>query len=216
MSETTNQSRSMNTIIHAAFRRDLRRFDAALAALEPGGQQRASELYRAWQHYAGQLQQHHDGEEEIFFPALACVAAVTALIADLEAEHGALLAALMAADTAMQDLEAGPDAGHLKAAREAMSVFQQVLDTHLSHEERDFEPVARQHAVSPEMKAAEKAIRRRHRSDSGDFFCWLLDGAAPADAAALRRLIPAPVLHAATFVGGRTYKTRIAPVWAAR
>lgn len=216
MSDTTNQPRSMNTVIHAAFRRDLRRFDAALAELGPGDRQRGDALSRAWQHYAGQLQQHHDGEEEIFFPALGRVAPVTALIADLEAEHGALLSALTAADTAMRNLRAAPDTARLQAARDAMSTFRQVLDAHLSHEERDFEPLARQYAQAPEMKAAEKAIRQRHRADSGDFFCWLLDGAAPEDAAALRRLIPAPVLRAATLVGGRAYKSRIAPVWASQ
>ena len=42
------EHRTMNTIIHAAIRRDAARFDAALATLPDGSQQRAEELSRAW------------------------------------------------------------------------------------------------------------------------------------------------------------------------
>lgn len=48
----TTEHRTMNTIVHAAFRRDLARFDAALAAFPDGDQRRADELGRAWDLYA--------------------------------------------------------------------------------------------------------------------------------------------------------------------
>jgi hypothetical protein len=39
---------SMNTVVQAAFRRTLDRFDAALASFPANSQQRADELSRAW------------------------------------------------------------------------------------------------------------------------------------------------------------------------
>ena len=205
--------RSMNTVIHAAFRRDLRRFDEALAGFPAGSQPRADDLHRAWQHYADQLHRHHEGEEQIFFPALAQVADVATLVDDLEAEHAGLLAALASAGSAMDGLRADPSAARARTARDALGVFADVLDAHLAHEERDFEPLAAEHAGSAPMQAAEREIRERHRTDSGTFFAWLLDGASPAEAAALRRLIPPPALRAATLVGGRSYRATVAGVW---
>jgi len=204
---------SMNTVIHAAFRRDLRRFDAALDAFPAGSHTRAEELHRAWRHYAEQLHQHHEGEEEIFFPALARVADVTELLADLEGEHAAMLTALGGAEAAMEALYAEPTTERTTAARAALGHFADVLAAHLAHEERDFEPLAERHAGTAQMRQAEREIRERHRRDSGAFFAWLLDGAAPEDVAALRRLVPPPALRAATLLGGRSYRATVAGVW---
>ena len=63
------EHQTMNTIIHAAFRRDLARFDSALATF-PDTQDRADQLWTAWENYAHQLHQHHDDEETIFCPAM--------------------------------------------------------------------------------------------------------------------------------------------------
>ena len=38
----------MNTVVHAAVRRDLRRFSAALESFPVGSEQRATDLNRAW------------------------------------------------------------------------------------------------------------------------------------------------------------------------
>jgi len=205
--------RSMNTVIHAAFRRDLHRLETALTRFPAGSQSRADELHRAWCHYAAQLHQHHEGEEEVFFPALARVEDVTALLADLEGEHAAMLAALSAADSAIGALHTDPTADRAETARAALADFAEVLEAHLAHEERDFEPLAERHAATPEMRAAEHQIRERHRKDSGAFFAWLLDGASPEEAAALRRLVPPPALRAMTMLGGRTYTATVAEVW---
>ena len=60
----------MNTVIHAAVRRDLDRFGHALDTLPVGSRKRAAELDAAWRHLDAQLYHHHHGEETIFWPAL--------------------------------------------------------------------------------------------------------------------------------------------------
>ncbi|MGH3601774.1 MAG: hemerythrin domain-containing protein, partial [Pseudonocardiaceae bacterium] len=59
---------TMNTVIHVAFRRDLARFDHALAVFPAGSPSRADQLAGAWDNCAGQLRRHHHDEETIFFP----------------------------------------------------------------------------------------------------------------------------------------------------
>ncbi len=64
---------SMNKLIHRAVRRDLDRFRTALAAFVDGDRQRAGALHRAWENFDVQLTEHHQGEHEIAWPALAAI-----------------------------------------------------------------------------------------------------------------------------------------------
>ncbi|MGH3281824.1 MAG: hemerythrin domain-containing protein, partial [Trebonia sp.] len=185
---------TMNTIIHAAFRRDLARFDAALYAFPAGSRQRADDLGAAWENFAYQLHHHHQEEETIFFPALRELGAGDTLFGDLEEEHAAMLAALKAANGAMRALRSDPSSGNAEAARRSLGELKEVTDAHLAHEERDLEPFAASHAATPQLKAANTAVRRSLGwNATGTFFAWLTDGADPGDVAALRRVIPPPV-----------------------
>jgi hemerythrin HHE cation binding domain-containing protein len=64
------EQKSMNTIIHSAFRRDLARFEAALSAFPAGSRTRADQLGGAWNNFSLQLHDHHRDEETIFWPLL--------------------------------------------------------------------------------------------------------------------------------------------------
>ena len=61
---------SMNRVIHGAFRRDLQRFEDALAAFPDGDAGRAEQLWTAWANFDDQLTRHHVGEHEIAWPTL--------------------------------------------------------------------------------------------------------------------------------------------------
>lgn len=207
------EHKTMNTIIHAAFRRDLARFDAALADF-PGTQERADQLWTAWENYAHQLHQHHEDEETIFFPAMQEVGADLTLVGELDGEHQQMAAALEAATTTMQALREAPSADNASAARESMAAFGSILDHHLAHEERDLEPfAAAHHKGTPQYKAAQAAVRKSMKGQAGTFFAWLTDGAGPAERSALGKEIPPPVLFVIRQVGGRDYRRRVAPVW---
>jgi hypothetical protein len=207
------EHQTMNTIIHAALRRDLARFDAALEAF-PGSQARADQLWTAWENYAHQLAQHHDDEETIFWPALRELGADGSLVGDLDGEHQRMLSGLEAATEAMKAIHADPTADNASTAREAVGAFGAILTQHLDHEERDLEPFAAATLKgSPQGKAAGKAVRQAQKGQTGTFFAWLLDGADDDARAALSREVPAPIVFLISRLGGRDYRRRIAPVW---
>ena len=206
------EHQTTNTIIHAAFRRDLARFDAALEAF-PDSQERADQLWTAWGNYSHQLHQHHEDEETIFFPALQEVGAEESLVGDLDGEHKRMAAALDSATTAMQALQQSPSADNASAAREAVAAFGTILNDHLAHEERDLEPFGADHQDTRQHKAAVAKARKSHTEGAGTFFAWLADTDDPAIAAALRREVPRPVLFLLTTLGGRSYKRCSAAAW---
>ena len=207
------EHKTMNTIIHAALRRDLARFDAALATF-PNTQGRADQLWTAWENYAHQLHQHHEDEETIFFPALQEIGADVSLVGDLDGEHQRMAAALVAATTAMQALHLVPSADNASAARESVAAFGTIMNDHLAHEERDLEPFAAANLKgTPQGKAAATAVRKSMKGQAGTFFAWLSDGAGPDELKALTREIPAPVLFLIKGIGGRDYRRRVAPTW---
>lgn len=204
----------MNSVIHAAFRRDLNRFDAALAGFPPGSRTRADQLTGAWNNFSFQMHHHHRDEESIFWPLLLQLGASESLMGELEGEHADMVRSLDAAEVAMKAFDSEPSTDAVSTARGAITELDGVVRNHFTHEERDLEPVAELHHASPQMKAAQKAVRKAHKGNAGVFFAWLLDGAGADDKAGLRREVPAPVLFVITRVAGRDYTRRIAPVWA--
>jgi hypothetical protein len=208
------EHKTMNTIIHAAFRRDLQRFDTALATFPAGSRERADQLGAAWDNFSFQLDHHHTDEETIFWPALRSLGADESMAEELEGEHETMLAALAAANRAMADFRADPSPGHTAQAHAAISALADVLIDHLAHEERDMEPISVTHHASPQIKAAQKVVRRAHKGNQGTLFAWLQDGADENAIRGLRREVPRPVLFAITSTAGRRYRRTIAPAWA--
>jgi hemerythrin-like domain-containing protein len=204
----------MNTIIHAAFRRDLRRFDVALDTFPAGSQQRADELATAWDNYAFQLHHHHQDEETIFWPVLLSLGVEASLMEDLEGEHGLMLEALDGASKSVEVFHGDPSVPNVKVARDAIGDLEAVLTSHLVHEERELEPRSAELHATSEMKAAKTQVRRAHRGNQGTLFAWLLDGADDDVRRGLRREVPPPVLYVISRVGGRSYRRTVAPIWA--
>jgi hemerythrin-like domain-containing protein len=208
------EHKTMNTVIHAAFRRDLARFDNALAGFSPGSRARANQLDEAWNNLSYQLHHHHVDEETIFWPALCELGVSESLRGDLQSEHAQMLSALDAADAAMKGFHAAPSQENASRAHATVTELERVTLSHLAHEERDLEPIAAAHRSSPQMKAAQKAVRKAHKGQTGTFFRWLLDGADLDAKTGLRREVPPPVLFVITRIGGRDYSRRITPMWA--
>jgi iron-sulfur cluster repair protein YtfE (RIC family) len=207
------EHKTMNTIIHAAFRRDLVRFDAALATFAGGSTDRADQLKRAWDNFAYQLRHHHEDEETIFWPVLRELGASDALAGDLEGEHEEMLTALEGAEQAMTAFHADPTDRDTDAARSAVTRLSEVLLAHLAHEERDMEPLSAANHKTPQLKRAQRVVRQAHKGNTGTLFAWLQDGADADARAGLRREVPPPVLFTISRVGGRHYNRHIAPIW---
>ncbi len=207
------EHQTMNTIIHAAFRRDLLRFDTALKtpSLSPS---RAAQLASAWDNFAFQLHHHHQDEETIFWPVLLALGAPASLTGDLDGEHAQMLEALNLSEAAMQIFREKADKDSANQARTAIGSLSRVLLDHLEHEERDMEPISAEHHASAQIKAAQKRVRVAHRGNQGTLFAWLLDGADADAIRGLRREVPRPILAVITRTAGRRYRRTIAPTWA--
>ena len=207
---------SMNRVIHAAFRRDLGRFEDALATIADGDSRRAEQLSVAWANFYGQLTYHHTSEHKIAWPALRQIGVTDEQITQFDAEHERMAAALKVADDAMRTLKRTPTGDNARAAREAVANLRAVALEHLEHEEADVESLYLTKKDSPEMKAMGRQFSRDLRLPAaGTFFAWLRDGASGDELAALRETVPGPVITIIGRVFGGTYRRTVAPVWRA-
>jgi len=144
---------SMNRVIHGAFRRDLQRFEDALAAFSDGDAGRTEQLWTAWANFDDQLTRHHVGEHEIAWPTLRQLGLSEDLLTQWDAEHDRMAEALRAADEAMRTLRGSPSAANAQAARDATAKLSAIALEHLDHEETELEPFYLAKKDTPEIKA---------------------------------------------------------------
>ena len=205
---------SMNKAIHAAVRRDLDRFVAALEAFHAGDRVRAQQLRSAWANFDDELTRHHEGEHRIAWPALASVGVSADLLAQLDTEHAAMADALAQTGSAMDAFAGTATADDAAAALDAFRRLREVTEAHLEHEEAETESVYLDRRDAPEIKAMGRAFSRAQGpAQAGRFFAWLLDGARPQEKAAITSEIPGPVVTVLTGLFGRSYRREVAPVW---
>ena len=212
---TSTPTMSMNKVIHCAFRRDLRRFRAALDAFQDGDKTRAAALHRAWVNFDQQLTEHHEGEHEIAWPALKAIGVPDTSITTFDTEHEAMAAALRSAGAAMDTFARSATAADAQRAATAMAALDQATTTHLDHEEQEIEQLLHDKEQDPVVKAMGKQFSRRSSLPvAGTFFAWMEDGASPDERAALRQSVPGPVIAIIGGIFGRRYRKEVAPVWA--
>lgn len=204
---------SMNKAIHGAFRRDLQRFLDALGSFRDGDRARAAQLGRAWDNFDAQLTDHHEGEHSIAWPALASIGVSQETLAQMDAEHERMAAALAATRTAMASFRASASAADGAAARAAFEQLRAVTVEHLDHEEGEIEAVYLAHADGPEMKAMGKQFAKVSPAKGGQFFAWVTDGATPDELATISGNVPKPVLAVVSGIWGRGYRRDVAPAW---
>jgi hemerythrin-like domain-containing protein len=204
---------SMNKVIHAAFRRDLRRFLHALESFPAGDRVRAQQLAMAWANFDAQLTQHHKGEHEVVWPALEAVGIDRGLIAQMDDEHDRLGEALVAARQAFVVFRSSASAADAAAARAAVVTLDEVASQHMDHEEAELESTYLTKQDHPAIKAMERRFRRSSLPVTGTFLAWLSDGATGDELDALRRNVPRPVLAIIGGLFGRRYRRDVAPVW---
>lgn len=204
---------SMNKVIHAAVRRDLRRLEHALTTVRNGDRRRAGDLRRAWEHLDSQLHHHHDQEEALVFPAVVGLGIDPALVEEMESEHDEMVRALEDIDHAVRAYSASATVADAAAAAEAVRRGSVSVQRHLAHEEAELEPALRPHVGSAEWKAVEKQLRKQPPTKAGWFFAWLEDGASDDVRAYLGSTVPGPVRFVFSRAFGRGYHRAIAPVW---
>jgi hemerythrin-like domain-containing protein len=203
----------MNKVIHAAFRRDIRRFLDALDHFPDGDQARARQLGMAWANFDRQLTQHHQGEHEVVWPALEAVGVDRSLIGEMDEEHERLGEALSSSRQAMAALDRSASASDAAMARSAIAALQTVAVEHMEHEEAELESIYLTKRNDPAMKAMERQFRRTSLPEAGTFLVWLSDGASSEERAALRQNVPPPVIAIIGGLFGHRYRRDVAPAW---
>lgn len=207
---------SMNRVIHAALRRTLDRFAAALASFPDGDAARAKQLAAAWQFFYGQFTIHHTGEHAFAWPALREIGVSGELLDQFDAEHDKIASGLSAAGQAISTLAATPTAASAAAAHQRIEELSAVASEHLAHEEAETEPVLWANRGTPQMKEMSRKFSRDVGvAQAGSFFAWLQDGATAEENAGLRANVPGPVVSILTAVRGGSYRRNIAPIWQA-
>jgi hypothetical protein len=206
-------SPTMNGLIHNAVRRDLARLAAALDPWPDGDRARAGRLERAFANLRRELTHHHEGEDAHVWPFLAGTGVQKDLLADMEAEHAAMSAALAETATALGTLARTGALADAVAARSSMARTREVVVDHLDHEEQELEPLLSGHEGTAEWKAVTNQLRHRSPGDAGSFFAWLTDGITDGDRAALKATVPVPLTFVLSRAFGRRYTREIAPAW---
>jgi len=204
---------SMNKVIHCAVRRDLRRFRTALDSFHDGDRARATALHTAWVNFDQQLTEHHEGEHEIAWPALAQVGVGQDVLDQMDAEHHVMAERLAATRATMAAFQAAATRANAQAARQAMAELQTVTTEHLDHEEEVLEPVFAAKHDDPAIKAMGKQFAKVGPKEGGVFFAWVLDGADAETSSSIRSTVPGPVLAVLTTVFGRSYRKDVEPAW---
>jgi hemerythrin-like domain-containing protein len=204
---------TMNRVVHDAVRRDLTRLSTALGEAQDGDRGRVVELDRAYTFLRDELTRHHEGEDEYLWPWLASVGVDPDLLTTMQNEHEGMSAALADTGTAMQAYAATGSAADAATARASVLSTQEIVEQHLTHEEKELEPQLRPHLDSPGWKAVEKKLRAVSPRVAGSFFAWLTDGMSDQDRAYLRSTVPPPVVAVLSKVLGRSYHKQIAPIW---
>jgi hemerythrin-like domain-containing protein len=153
-------------LMHHAFRRDLRRFEAAVRATPLGEVAVWNALARRWDRFAEVLHHHHQVEDEYIWPVLEQHAAddgetsATQMLHAMEAEHAQIDPALAAVESSFRAMADHPCADHRNALDVRVTAVRAALLDHLRHEETDALPYLQRVATPEEEKAMAQGAER--------------------------------------------------------
>ncbi|MGB9111628.1 MAG: hemerythrin domain-containing protein [Acidimicrobiales bacterium] len=168
----TNPGWRVQLAIHRAVRRDANRLAIALA--DGGVPNEAVRAY--WASTAAQLHHHHEFEDTVVWPLMGerLGDRVAALLTRNAHEHEVMA-------SAMDEFDAALDTSDATRARVALGGMQEVIETHLAHEEADVLPLIPE-AFTLEDITFFQAEDAKTNAPSA-FLPWMLDDAPDEDLA---------------------------------
>ncbi len=178
----------MFVLLHHAIRTDLRRLVAALDTLREDEPDRVAALVRWYRELARQIHDHHQAEDEVFFPALAARSSelgAGAAPQEQMADDHRYLAALT--DRVAGHLERLSDRRHPwadahRAARADAAALVSLAQDHFEHEERDMVPLFARYFSASEYAVLNRRADRLHRpSDLAFALPWFFDHLSAVD-----------------------------------
>ncbi|MGO9583361.1 MAG: hemerythrin domain-containing protein [Acidimicrobiales bacterium] len=140
--------------VHDAFKRAFGDAPGQLASVGDGDAQRARYLAEYLGEVLWLLHAHHGGEDELLFPLLSERAPEEReLFSQMEAQHGALLSSLQAAESAAEQFGRSGSPVDGQALASACKSLRAALVEHLDQEEQDVLPIAARCVSPPEWGA---------------------------------------------------------------
>jgi len=181
---------SMNTNMHAAFKREIRRIQSGLAKADLASSSARANLMRRYDFFSETLHHHHEGEDTYLFERVKPKAdpSEVAILDQMEAEHGELLEILTTVDTGFKTLSDATDKVVLNDQLEALFT---VLSQHCEHEETQGIQVVQRYITQEDMKEFMKFNREGEHANF--VLPWICDGAQPAVSSQVWGMIPGPV-----------------------
>lgn len=155
-------------VMHHALRRDFAKFAAAVENTPISEHAVWRALEARWLVLADVLHHHHSAEDADLWPLLhqhaqrAGTEEDLATLADMEAEHGRLDAALTAGREAFSAMSEHPCADHRNALEIRLSAAREALVEHLAHEETQALPMLQRTLTEKENQGFEKAVAKRY------------------------------------------------------
>ena len=203
--QPTDPHEVMNTVLHHALRRDLRRLSETLRTPVTGPRRAALAEHVGF--VLRQLQHHHTAEDELIWPAvLRRRPDLVELFAQLAAEHGALDAVI---SRLTRSGAAWTDEFGQAAMRTALAGLELVLEPHLEHEEAEAMPLICTVLTAADWATIDKHLHRPTLpSKTAETMLWMLDDLDPRQAAVVEGLLPRPLW--------RTLQLRYASGWRRR
>ncbi|MEU8342716.1 hemerythrin domain-containing protein [Actinomadura meyerae] len=191
---------------HAAFRRDLDRLAAAVAAGKGG----AAHVRAGWDNLTQQMDMHHELEDRALWPrverAVGGRPAELAALAEIRAERarlGPLIAgvdaALARAGTGTGTRVGGVGAGADRTGADrggavaAVRALREALEVHLRHEEATVLPLAESLLEAGQWRALSDEAALRCAAGAALFVPWVVDGIAPVERSRFLTALPGPV-----------------------
>jgi iron-sulfur cluster repair protein YtfE (RIC family) len=200
---------TMMYLMHHAFRRDLRRFAAAVPVTPCDDRATWAALAERWDRFSVLLHHHHQGEDAGIWPWLLerATPAERAVLEAMEAEHDKidpLLAGCSEHFAALgADGDVGGDVGGDAAGREQhraglsvrLAATRDLLAHHLRHEETGAIPIIQAHMTPADWARIEKEHFRGGDARVKLSFVvpWLAEGISPAQLADVLAAVPPPI-----------------------
>lgn len=175
-------------VTQRAIRQDLRRLSACLDDLAGTGvpPARAAAITRYTAALLAEIRAHHENQDRIVWPVIAAIAGQSVALAPLTDDHQAIQAGVNRAGLA---LAAGLAPGTLDEARAAVGALCDMLDDHITDEQRQILPVMRRYLPADVYRRCEEQTWRRTSLPRLRFTLpWLARYASPDE---LRRLLAA-------------------------
>ncbi len=181
---------SMNTNMHAAFKREIRRIQAGLTKAELSDQGARARLAKRYSFFSDTLHHHHEGEDQYLFDRVKPKAspAEVAVLDQMEAEHGQLNEILTTLDGQFAAISADTDKQEVSNQLDALF---DVLTQHCDDEEQNGIQIVQRYVSEHDVKEFMKFTRDTEYAKL--VLPWVCDNAEPGVEDQTWGMIPGPV-----------------------